>query len=139
MVDLYSGRFTDISGHPSTTDRAQDRESSPAKDRRSTTEPRNQPCGATVSGGQCSDVWISTITISGSSGSTTYCLFYRFYKISSIWEHGERVNTIRESTFQKVLSLCTYSSTRFAFVEGVFRNENVVVLVCANGLPAGLL
>ena len=33
----YSGRFTTISGHPSATGRAQDRESSPAKDRRSTT------------------------------------------------------------------------------------------------------
>jgi len=32
-----------MSGHPSTTGRAQDRESSPAKDRRSTTVPRNQP------------------------------------------------------------------------------------------------
>jgi len=39
----YSGRFTHISGHPSATGRAQDRESSPAKDRRSTTVPRNQP------------------------------------------------------------------------------------------------
>jgi len=39
----YSGRFTHISGYPSATGRAQDRESSPAKDRRSTTEPRNQP------------------------------------------------------------------------------------------------
>ena len=38
-----SGRFTHISGHPSATGRAQDRESTPAEDRRSTTEPRNQP------------------------------------------------------------------------------------------------
>jgi len=38
-----SGRFTHISGHPSATGQAQDRESTPAKDRRSTTEPRNQP------------------------------------------------------------------------------------------------
>ena len=38
----YSGRFTHISGHPSATGRAQDRESSTAKDRRSTTVPRNQ-------------------------------------------------------------------------------------------------
>jgi len=43
QVDLYSGRFTHISGHPSATGRAQDRESSPAKDRRSTTVPRNLP------------------------------------------------------------------------------------------------
>jgi len=39
----YSGRFTHISGHPSDTGRAKDRESSPATDRRSTTVPRNQP------------------------------------------------------------------------------------------------
>ena len=38
----YSGRLTYISGHPSATGRAQDRESSPAKDRRSTAVPRNQ-------------------------------------------------------------------------------------------------
>jgi len=37
-----SGWFTHISGHPSATDRAQDRESSPTKDRRYTTVPRNQ-------------------------------------------------------------------------------------------------
>ena len=35
----HSGRFTHISGHPSATGRAQDRESTSAKDRRSTTEP----------------------------------------------------------------------------------------------------
>ena len=44
---IYSerGRFTHISGHPSATGRAQDRESAPVKlkDQRSTTVPRNQP------------------------------------------------------------------------------------------------
>ena len=39
----YSGRFTHISGHPSAVGRAQDSESSPVKDQRSTAEPRNQP------------------------------------------------------------------------------------------------
>jgi len=38
-----SGWFTHISGHPSAAGRAQDRESSPVRDRRSTTVPRNQP------------------------------------------------------------------------------------------------
>ena len=38
----YSGWFTHISGHPSAAGRAQDRESSPARDRRSTTVPRHQ-------------------------------------------------------------------------------------------------
>ena len=40
----YSGRFTHISGYPPAAGRAQDRESSPAKDRRSTSVPRNQQC-----------------------------------------------------------------------------------------------
>jgi len=39
----HSGRFTHISGHPSATGRAQDRESTTTKDQRSTTEPCNQP------------------------------------------------------------------------------------------------
>ena len=39
----YSGRFTHISGHLSVASLAQDRESLPVKDRRSTTVPRNQP------------------------------------------------------------------------------------------------
>jgi len=41
----YSGWFTDISGHPSArpTCQAQDKESSPAKDRRSTVVPRVVP------------------------------------------------------------------------------------------------
>ena len=38
----FSG-FTHISGHPSATGRAQDSESTPAKDRCSTAGPRNQP------------------------------------------------------------------------------------------------
>ena len=38
----YSGRFTHISGHPSAAGRAQDTESSPARDRRSTAVPRHQ-------------------------------------------------------------------------------------------------
>jgi len=36
-----SGRLTHISGHPSAAGRAQDRESSPVRDRRSTTVPRH--------------------------------------------------------------------------------------------------
>ena len=38
-----SGWLTHISGHPSAAGQAQDRESSPARDRRSTTVPRHQP------------------------------------------------------------------------------------------------
>ena len=39
-----SGWLTHNSGHPSAAGRAQDRESSPARDRRSTTVLRHQPC-----------------------------------------------------------------------------------------------
>jgi len=39
----YSGWFTHVSGHPSATGRAQDKESSPAKDWRSTVVPTRQP------------------------------------------------------------------------------------------------
>jgi len=38
----HSGRFTHINGHPSATGWSQDRESTPAEDRRSTTEPLNR-------------------------------------------------------------------------------------------------
>ena len=38
----YSGWLTHISGHPSAAGRAQDKESSLARDRRSTTVPRHQ-------------------------------------------------------------------------------------------------
>jgi len=38
----YSGRFTQISGHPSAIGRAWNRKSSPVKERRSTTVQRNQ-------------------------------------------------------------------------------------------------
>jgi len=43
-----SGQFTRTSGHPSEAGRAQDRESSPAEDRRSTTVPRHQPSEAGI-------------------------------------------------------------------------------------------
>jgi len=39
----YSGQFTHVSGHPSALGRAQDSESSPVKNQRSTAAPRNQP------------------------------------------------------------------------------------------------
>jgi len=39
----YSGWFSDISGYPSATGRAQDREVCRRKDRRSIVIPRNQP------------------------------------------------------------------------------------------------
>jgi len=52
----YSGRFTHISGHPSATGRAQDSESSLVRDRRSTTEPRNQPPSSWPTSHHISDV-----------------------------------------------------------------------------------
>jgi len=44
----YSGWLTHISGHPSAAGRAQDRDSSPARDRRFTTVPRHQLEGLCV-------------------------------------------------------------------------------------------
>jgi len=41
---LYSGRFTHINGYPSAAGPVQSRESSPVRDRRSTTEPPDQLC-----------------------------------------------------------------------------------------------
>ena len=52
-----SGQFTHIRGHPSDASRAQDRESSPAKDRRSTTVPRYQLCLP----GKCKTSWTVTL------------------------------------------------------------------------------
>ena len=43
---ICGGWFTHISGHPSAAGRAQDRESSPVRDRRSTTVPRHQLANA---------------------------------------------------------------------------------------------
>jgi len=44
----YSGWFTQISGHPSATGRAQDSKSMPAKDRCYTAGPHNQPSVADI-------------------------------------------------------------------------------------------
>ena len=52
-----------ISGHPSAAGRAQDRESSPARDRRSTTEPRHQQGGDGI-------LIIRSTTVSGVVGSS---------------------------------------------------------------------
>ena len=54
-----SARFTHISGYLSVAGRAQDRESSPAKDRRSTTVPRNH-CRYVAPPGEC---YYTTITL----------------------------------------------------------------------------
>ena len=53
----YSGRLTHISGHPSATGRAQDRESSPARDRRSTTVPSHQYLSLTASQHRADSEW----------------------------------------------------------------------------------
>ena len=42
LTDVYSGRFTHASSHPSAVGRAQDKESSLVKEQRSTTMQRNQ-------------------------------------------------------------------------------------------------
>ena len=59
-----SGRFTDITSHSSDAGQAQDRESSPAKDRRSTTVPRHQRCGVTCENNDssCVILWLTLTT-----------------------------------------------------------------------------
>ena len=69
----YSGRFTHISGYPSAAGRAQDRESSPAKDRRSTTVPRNQPINASFL--HHTEEW--------SISASAMCFFFHFYHFSA--------------------------------------------------------
>ena len=59
----YSGWFAHISGHPSAAGQAQDRESSPVKDQRSTTVLHSQPvttCDVCSSSelGVCVCVWV---------------------------------------------------------------------------------
>ena len=66
----YSGCLTHISGYPSAAGRAQDRESSPARDRRSTTVPRHQPDRSTVANfaamcDKCSALYLG-VTVDGS-------------------------------------------------------------------------
>jgi len=56
-VHPHSRRFTHISGHPSAVGRAQERESSPVKDRRSTIMPRNQPTLASMSTTTTTEKW----------------------------------------------------------------------------------
>ena len=60
----YSIRLTHISGQPSTAGRAQDRESSPARDRRSTTVPRHQ---------LHSEVYLNNYVVSIAPFSTSAC------------------------------------------------------------------
>ena len=43
LADLQRTVYPQVYGHPSAAGRAQDSESSPVRDRRSTTVPRNQP------------------------------------------------------------------------------------------------
>ena len=71
----YSGWLTHISGHPSAAGRAQDRESSPARDRRSTTEPRHQPCA---------NILYISVCVS--------CEFVRFLVIYIAWSVVIRIN-----------------------------------------------
>ena len=81
-----SGWFTHISGHPSAAGRAQDRESSPARDRRSATVLRHQPGGKKMwidcctpcrrSAANCSSVALTASVRSG----TDSCLAYVGYK-----------------------------------------------------------
>ena len=77
-----SGWFTDISGHPSAAGRAQDRESSPVRDRRSTTVQRHQPVPyASV----CTYTWVPTQKVYVNNGITVgnHIVVYLYRKTSS--------------------------------------------------------
>jgi len=64
-----SGWFTHISGHPSAAGRAHDSESTPAKDRRSTTEPRNRGLRACqVSSGAVQQFWPQYTNVTDRTG-----------------------------------------------------------------------
>ena len=57
----YSGWLTHISGHPSAAGQAQDRESSPARDRRSTTVPRHHTIRDAILVCARKPTWVSLI------------------------------------------------------------------------------
>jgi len=84
-----SGRFTHIgiSGHPSAVGWAQDSESSPVKDLRSTTEPRNQPSlyktrsGTSSQSSRCDSPWsyfLVPVTIRAAAFRTRWRLLSHF-------------------------------------------------------------
>jgi len=85
-----SGWFTHISGHPSAAGRVQDGENTLAKDRRYTTEPRNQPEGNLLT-----QVYLEKRLLNGSSQPyicptrwTHFCMFVRPCLCCSRWVSG---------------------------------------------------
>ena len=113
----YSGWLTHISGHPSAAGRAQDRESSPTRDRRSTTVPR-QPTTTVcaVNFGQqarwaefcptechtqlfcLTGMQAASPSISGSIGSWFVTLFFFFS--SSFWVYSGLVTLTARQRFR---------------------------------------
>jgi len=79
---IYSGRLTHISGHPSATGRAQDSESTPAKDRCCTAGPRNQH----VCGGRAGE------RVSGISFSTWSTAVYGRKNLAHVTQQMHKAN-----------------------------------------------
>jgi len=88
----YSGRFNRISGRPSATGRAQEKESSPDEDRRSTAVPRNQPVQ-----GQFGRFWRTEVTMDRIDQGPNWLIkgpiwlvVYLRYRTSNGWPRREQ-------------------------------------------------
>ena len=73
-----SGWLTHISGHPSAAGQAQDRESSPARDRRSTTVPRHQLSNGTKDIKRSSNLQTSKFIFEFELGILTFDIRFKF-------------------------------------------------------------
>jgi len=83
----YGGQFAYISGHPSAVSRAQDSESLPVKDRRSTTAPQNQLSGQYCSVTPESWPWqMATVCISAGDMLLASHTFYFYFFLTCCWQ-----------------------------------------------------
>ena len=107
-----SGWLTHISGHPSAAGRAQDRESSPARDRRSTTEPRHQPFG------RCNPISAKTIQLT----------FKLYYKCSTLFTSGPIIISSEQLVWcSSSIRRCQYEGRRISPIsQRQFRLRNFV-------------
>jgi len=118
----YGGWFTHISGHPSATGRAWDRESSPVKDRRSTTELRSQPVPTVVfiiipdTAGQCSLLpFVGMIEWTWAVGNYWW---WRIRRIPSYWRTYSPHWSVRPESAADWLWVCIHHVKRLIFDNG---------------------
>jgi len=102
----YSKRSTHVSGHPSATGRAQDRESSLAKDRRPTTVPRHQPLFRTI--------WLSSVT----DAVHLYGIIFHIYNIAN-FQFEVKWQKVRVNYLTDKLVEFSYVSSSLFVVENV--------------------